>query len=70
MSPDPVFRDLAEWTRSIAPITTEAAAASGKYDEQYPKLAIEARNFRKAIMPDSFSNQKEVEHGEISVAKE
>jgi len=51
MTTEPVFRELAEWARSIAPITSEAAAASGKYDEEYPKLAIKAREFHKAIMP-------------------
>lgn len=69
MTSEPVFRELAKWTRSIAPVTSEAASASGKYDEQYPKLAIEARNFRKTVMSDSFS-KKEVEHGEVSTVKE
>lgn len=67
MSADPVFRDLADWTRRIAPLTTEDAAASGKYDDQYPKLAIKAREFRKAIMPAGFNrklSEKEVESGQ------
>lgn len=51
MSTDPVFRELSQWAKSIGDITTEAASASGKYDEEYPKLAIKAREFRKAIMP-------------------
>jgi hypothetical protein len=51
MTQDPIFRELAGWAKLIAPITTEAASASGKYDEEYPKLAIRAREFRKAIMP-------------------
>ena len=69
MTPEPVFRDLAKWARSIAPITSRAAAGSGKHDEEYPRLAIDARNFRKAIMSDSFS-KKEVEHGEMSAEEQ
>ena len=52
MTADPVYSELADWTRSIATITSEEAAASGQYDEEYPKLAMKAREFRKAIMPD------------------
>lgn len=66
MTSDPVFRELADWTRKIRPITSEQASASGKYDEQYHQLAVEARNFRKAIMPDlpyAVSVEKEVENG-------
>ena len=51
MTPEPVFREIAEWARSVGEITSEAASASGKHDEEYPKLAIKAREFRKAIMP-------------------
>ncbi len=67
MSADPVFRELAEWTRKIAPITTEAASASGRYEKEYQDILIQAREFRKAIMPVGFSRkltEKEVEHGE------
>lgn len=51
MTPEPVFRELATWVRSIGEITTVEASASGEYDDKYPELAIEARDFRKAIMP-------------------
>lgn len=51
MTPEPVFREIAEWARSVGEITSQAASASGKHDEEYPKLAIKAREFRKAIMP-------------------
>lgn len=51
MTSDKTFQELADWARSIGPITTEEASASGKYDEEYPKLAMQARSFRKAIMP-------------------
>jgi len=61
MTPEPVFRKLAKWTQEISPITTEAAAASGKYAEKYPELAIEARTFRKALMPGK-PVEKEVEN--------
>jgi len=51
MTPEPVFRELADWIKTISPMTSEAAAASGKYDAEYPGLAMRAREFRKAIMP-------------------
>lgn len=50
MTTEPVYQQLAAWTQQISPIITEEAAASGKYEEQYPKLAIQARDFRKTIM--------------------
>ncbi|MGQ9545931.1 MAG: hypothetical protein ACUVTR_02030 [Dehalococcoidia bacterium] len=70
MTPDPVFKELADWAQAIAPMTSQAASASGKYDREYPKLAIKARDFRKAIMVD---NQLEKEVGDaetIPAAKE
>ncbi len=51
MSTDPVYGELAGWIRQIAPMTSEEASASGNYDNEYPRLAMKAREFRKAIMP-------------------
>ena len=50
MTSDSVFSDLVQWVREIEGKTTEAASASGKYDKEYPRLAVKARDFRKAIM--------------------
>lgn len=50
MTGDDIYHEIAEWTKRIEPITTEAASASGQYDRLYPKLAGEARQFRKRIM--------------------
>ena len=50
MIKDPSLSKLVEWTRSVGPITTQASSASGEYDKKYPELAVEARQFRKAIM--------------------
>jgi len=47
---DPLFGDVVAWAKRIAPITTEAASRSGQYDEEYPDLAVQGRNFRKRIM--------------------
>jgi len=60
MSPDPVYRELSDWVNEISPKTTADAAASGKYDDQYPKMAVQAREFRKAIMSTDIT--KEVVH--------
>lgn len=62
MSPDPVFRELSNWVDRISPMTTEEASASGKYDTEYPRLAMEARDFRKHIMsPDIMKEVSDVQ---------
>lgn len=50
MTADPIFEDVVEWAREITPITTEAASASGKFDKDYPRLAVTARRLRKSVM--------------------
>ncbi len=50
MTADPGYAKLIAWCRRIAPLTTEAASASGQYDEQYPKLAVESRLLRKEVL--------------------
>lgn len=52
MTNDPIYGKLIKWTKEISPITTKEASASGKYEEQYPKLAIQAREFRKQILKE------------------
>jgi len=51
MSTDPIYEELAGWISNIAPMTSWEASASGRYDDEYPRLAMKAREFRKAIMP-------------------
>lgn len=46
---NPVYAQIMEWCQRITPITTEEASASGQYDQQYPTLASELRNLRKAL---------------------
>ncbi len=50
MSADPVFTDIISWIREIAPMTTEVASQSGRFDEKYPEMAIKARIMRKNLM--------------------
>jgi hypothetical protein len=50
MTGDPVYAETAEWTKSVSPMTTAQASASGNYEDKYPKLAVEARELRKRIM--------------------
>jgi hypothetical protein len=63
MSKDPVFSKLAAWAQTVSPMTGEAASASGEYDKEYPKLAMEAREFRKAMMA------QEVKDGQVSAGE-
>ena len=50
MTGDKVYSELAEWTKGVTPMTTPEASASGQYEEEYPKLAVQAREMRKKIM--------------------
>ena len=73
MASDPVFDEVIEWTREISPMTTEAASASGKYDRNYPKLAIKARELRKAVMGTESAGAllaKEGEDANVSTTEE
>lgn len=47
---EPVYDEVAEWAKKIAPITTAEASASGKYEDDYSQMAVEARNLRKRVM--------------------
>jgi len=47
-NPDSYYR-IIEWTREVAPKSTDEAAKSGKYDEEYPTFSRQARDFRKEI---------------------
>jgi len=58
ITPDPAFSAVAQWANGIAPVTTEAASASGKYDKEYPKMALRARELRKSIMNKEAPDEK------------
>jgi hypothetical protein len=48
---DPDFyHRLIEWVNEVLPKSTQEASASGLYDEEYPQLSRQARDFRKEIM--------------------
>lgn len=47
-NPDIYYRVI-EWTREVAPKSTDEAAKSGKYDDEYPVFSRQARDFRKEI---------------------
>lgn len=44
------YDEIVTWARSIAPLTTHAAAVSGEYREKYPEIAGQARMLRKKLM--------------------
>lgn len=46
---NPLYNQIMTWCSRISPITTEEASASGKYDQQYPTMAIELRELRKSL---------------------
>jgi hypothetical protein len=50
MTGDPVYNELVDWTKVVTPLTTANASASGKYEDKYPELALQAREMRKRIM--------------------
>lgn len=49
MVDNPIYYQIMAWCQKVEPITTEAASASGQYDDLYPQLAIELRDLRKSL---------------------
>ena len=47
---DSVYDELSRWARSVLPMVSAEASASGKYDDQYPELAKQLREIRKKVM--------------------
>ena len=45
-----IYEEMIKWVREVEPKSTDAAAKSGKYDDEYPALARQARDFRKRIL--------------------
>ena len=51
MVSDPsTYEEITSWVKEAEPKSTEAAAKSGKYDQDYPVLSGQAREFRKRVM--------------------
>lgn len=48
-NPDVYYR-LIDWVKEVGPKSTDEAAKSGKYDNEYPKFSHQARDFRKEII--------------------
>ena len=48
-NPDIYYR-IIEWSKEVAPKSTDKAAKSGQYDDEYPVFARQARDFRKRII--------------------
>jgi len=47
---NPVYSEILQWIENNHPKVTIEAIVSGKYDEEYPKMASEFKGFRKRIM--------------------
>jgi len=45
-----IYEEIIQWVREVEPKSTDIAAKSGKYDDEYPVLAAQARDFRKSIL--------------------
>jgi len=45
-----VYYRIIEWIRGVGPKSTDEAAKSGLYDEEYPTFSHQARDFRKEII--------------------
>jgi len=50
MTGKPLYSEIADWAKQISPMTTPEASASGKFDDQYPQLAVKLRELRKNVM--------------------
>lgn len=57
-----VYYRIIEWIKKVGPTSTDEAAKSGLYDEQYPIFSHEARDFRKetigSLEPSALFPQK------------
>jgi hypothetical protein len=58
MTGRPVYTKVAEWASKVGPITTPEASASGAYDEEYPKVAVELRGIRKELMTEMIGGKE------------
>ena len=45
-----IYYRIIDWVRTVGPISTPEAAATGRYDEEYPKFSLAAREFRKELL--------------------
>ena len=45
-----VYYSVLEWIKKVGPKSTDEAAKSGTYDQEYPGFSHEARDFRKEII--------------------
>ncbi|MBA7468176.1 hypothetical protein ES707_03417 [subsurface metagenome] len=45
-----IYEEMIRWVREVEPKSTDAAAKSGKYDDEYPILSGQARAFRKRVL--------------------
>ncbi len=45
-----IYEEIIQWVREVEPKSTDAAAKSGKYDDEYPILSGQARAFRKRVL--------------------
>ena len=50
MHQDPIYLEIAGWTKELDAKGTPEAIASGKYKEDYQRMAHEARGFRKRLL--------------------
>ena len=47
---NPVYFEIIDWIKQNQPKLTIEAISTGKYDDEYPRMAAEFREFRKRIM--------------------
>jgi len=45
-----VYYHITDWVKEVGPKSTDEAAKSGLYDEEYPDFSHQARDFRKEII--------------------
>jgi len=50
VSDSAIYYRLMDWIQKVGPKSTEGAALSGQYDEGYPQMSYQARDFRKEII--------------------
>ncbi len=72
-NPDIYYR-IIDWTKGCSPKSTDQAAKSGRYDDEYPLFSRQARDFRKELVgslePAALFDKKPEQQSESSQSEE
>ena len=72
-NPDIYYR-LIDWVKEVSPKSTDQAAKSGQYDDEYPVFSRQTRDFRKEIIgslePSALFKKEEEQPADLAALEE